>query len=128
MEAFRLNAAVAGTAGRRTFHLAPDAGGTGAHSLSPTGGNRSIEVDVVTMPDVCAKHGVETVDFLKLDCEGAEVEILEGLDDAFLRRVRQVAMEDHAPEKTAPQIERLLKLGFEDLPRKRQNFRFFRRR
>jgi FkbM family methyltransferase len=122
-----INAAVAGTAGKRTFHLAPDAGGTGAHSLSPTGGSRSLEVDCVTLPDVCAKHGLETIDFLKLDCEGAEIEILENLDDAFLGRIRQIAMEVHDPAGAGPQLERLRRAGFQDLPRLRQNFRYFRR-
>jgi FkbM family methyltransferase len=37
------------------------------------------EVEVDTLDAVCARHGVGTVHFLKIDVEGAEAEVLQGL-------------------------------------------------
>jgi FkbM family methyltransferase len=37
----------------------------------------------------------EKIDFLKIDCEGAEKEILEGLSDTNLGKVRKIALEFH---------------------------------
>lgn len=37
----------------------------------------------------------EKIDFLKIDCEGAEKEIMEGLSDTNLGKVRKIALEFH---------------------------------
>lgn len=39
----------------------------------------------VSLDDACAEHGVERVDFLKLDVEGAELEVLRGAERAIRR-------------------------------------------
>jgi FkbM family methyltransferase len=46
-------------------------------SFSRVRWDRSVEVDVVTLDDLIAKHGVPA--FCKIDVEGYEVEVLEGL-------------------------------------------------
>jgi FkbM family methyltransferase len=55
----------------------------------------SIEVRVATLPELLARHGLPRVDFLKLDCEGAEGRILPGLPDALFAALRAVALEFH---------------------------------
>src|SRR6516225_179605 len=49
----------------------------GADHAQATG--ESLPVRVATLPQLLAKHGIERVDFLKLDCEGAEGRILPAL-------------------------------------------------
>lgn len=49
-------------------------------------------VDCITLNQACKQWGVHFIDFLKLDCEGAEVEILESFD---LTRVKNMAIEIH---------------------------------
>ncbi len=39
---------------------------------------QSLEVDVSTLDAVCEQHGISTVHFLKIDVEGAEVEVIRG--------------------------------------------------
>ena len=51
-------------------------------------------VDVLTLEDLMDRHHVATVDLLKLDCEGAEWEILPAAA-RVLPRIRQIAMEFH---------------------------------
>jgi FkbM family methyltransferase len=42
-------------------------------------------VEVRTLNDVLSQYGVQSIDFLKIDVEGAETEVLEGLDLALWR-------------------------------------------
>ncbi len=90
-----LNRAVAATAGRHEFFAS--AFNTGGHSLYPRAAGASrFEVETVRLEDVLDERGIDAVDYLKIDCEGAEVEILHGMGDAMLRRIRRIVMEVHA--------------------------------
>lgn len=62
---------------------------------------RAVEVPCTTLDDVCAQHAVGTVHFLKVDCEGAEREVLEGMS---FDRVRPwvVLVEATEPLSTRP--------------------------
>ena len=52
-------------------------------------------VEVLTLDEVFRRYQVETCSLLKLDCEGAEYEILFKASEATLRNVRRVSMEYH---------------------------------
>ena len=52
-------------------------------------------VPVVTLERLMTEHQIGTVDLLKLDCEGAEWDILPAAE-AVLPRVRQITMEFHS--------------------------------
>jgi len=69
------------------------------HQLSPmgkdTGAGESVDVRVATLPQLLAEHGFDRVDFLKLDCEGAEGVILPALSVTMLAAIRTIAMEFH---------------------------------
>lgn len=54
-----------------------------------------IEVRSLALADVLADLPGGVCDFLKMDCEGAEYEMLLNLDDAALRRIRRVCLEYH---------------------------------
>jgi FkbM family methyltransferase len=43
-------------------------------------GVRSVTMPVMTLAELCAAHGVATIDFLKIDVEGAEAEVIAGGD------------------------------------------------
>lgn len=49
-----------------------------------------MEVPSTTLIDYCKKHGVESIEFLKIDVEGAEVDVLRGLWPMLLRRQVQL--------------------------------------
>ena len=71
-------------------------------------------VAVRTLPEVIAELGLESIDLLKLDCEGAEYEIVDHLDAKAAGIIRQLAMETHAvPGRSRRDlIGRLAELGF----------------
>lgn len=93
------NKAVAAQEGRHEFFAS--AINTGGHSLyQQAGSGEHFEVETVRLEDVLQKQGVDRIDYLKIDCEGAEREILRSLSDDVLHRVRRIVMEVHAEEDT----------------------------
>lgn len=52
-------------------------------------------VKIVTLEDVFTMLDIDRCDLLKLDCEGAEYEILFGVSDDTLAKVRHIAAEYH---------------------------------
>lgn len=87
-----------------------------AHSLCPEGGGcggESVTVETVSLESVFAEHGIGRCDLLKLDCEGAEYDVLYATPAALWRGIERVAMEYHpaaarAPERTAEGLARFL--------------------
>jgi hypothetical protein len=52
-------------------------------------------VKTQSLAEVFEEHAVKRCDMLKLDCEGAEFEILLTLDRAILERIDSISMEYH---------------------------------
>jgi FkbM family methyltransferase len=55
----------------------------------------TLAVDSISLADLLEQSGADQVDLLKLDCEGAEGEILLSSDAATLRRFRAIVAECH---------------------------------
>lgn len=54
-----------------------------------------VRVPVQTLEEVLDRAGVESAAFLKLDIEGAEYTLFDGIADATLRRFERIAIEPH---------------------------------
>jgi hypothetical protein len=61
----------------------------------------TIRKPVRTLSDLCAEAGLTSVDFLKIDVEGAEADVIAGMDFARLRP-RIVVVEAIAPGSMSP--------------------------
>lgn len=88
-----LRLGVAGRSGTVSLSV----GGASAFSsmYGPADGPRE-EVSVLGLPDLLRELGDPAeVDFLKLDCEGAEMDCLLAADAATLRRFRRIGFEYH---------------------------------
>ncbi len=88
--------AVGGRSG--TLLLRTATGRSGQHTTTASIGKamgEAISVPSVTLDQIFADLGLERCDFLKIDCEGAEYEILFHASEQTLRRIRHVAMEYH---------------------------------
>jgi FkbM family methyltransferase len=59
-----------------------------------------IEVSCTTLANIFAENKIRQCDFLKMDCEGAEFEILQNCPDECLSRISVLAMENHGDVKT----------------------------
>jgi len=93
----------------QTLYLSPD-NNTGGHSLHlKNQSDRKVEIRTIRLMDFCKKENIERIDFLKLDCEGAEFEILQS-DETILDRVSKIIMECHPfKDNTTDKMINLLK-------------------
>jgi FkbM family methyltransferase len=72
---------------------------------------------VRTLSGIIREHHVTRIDLLKIDVEGAEMDVLAGLEDCHWPLVRQLSLEVEAANKhrVKPLLDRLRSLGFDQL-------------
>lgn len=56
---------------------------------------RKLRVQTVSLKDVIEQNNIPQIDFLKMDCEGAEYEVLFGCPDNILKMIRKISLEYH---------------------------------
>ena len=80
---------LAGRRERRDLFLAKQDVG---HSLiaSNPGSDHRLGIECVSLADIFADNAITHCDLLKLDCEGAELEILEAAPPGILRRISRI--------------------------------------
>lgn len=109
-----LNLACAAQDGRAELDLCLDAV---SFSLKTTGlPDKRMSVEVVCLETLFARCGIVWCDFLKLDCEGSEFDILFESNPTIFKRIGCIAMEyhDHLSSRFSHQdlLQRLNTLGF----------------
>jgi FkbM family methyltransferase len=67
----------------------------------------SLSVPCITLKEIMDKNAIEKCDLLKMDCEGAEYDILYNCPADYLRRIDQIAMEVHRGQQKNQNIEAL---------------------
>ena len=73
---------------------------TGAHSMYYDFGKGGIKVQTISLNDFIKKNKLKKIDFLKMDCEGAEYEILYNLPKNVLNSIKKISMEYHNINET----------------------------
>lgn len=63
--------------------------------------SRAIDLPMTTMARACAELGIDQIDLLKIDTEGAEMAVLRGIPDEIIRNVRAVIGELHGVDDFA---------------------------
>ncbi len=90
-----VNAAVAARSGETTIFSARGYSVASSLRESDPDAALSTRVRAFTLDDLCAEHGLERIDLVKLDVEGAEIEALDGL--SRLEIVGTMVGEVHPP-------------------------------
>jgi FkbM family methyltransferase len=109
-----LRAAVTGRDGTTLLHPTPALGGgmsttnTGFAQRVGVSYGAPIQVEARSICSVLAALGPARVRLLKLDCEGAELEILEALRPADLERIDSLALEYHPEAHPLADVMRVL--------------------
>jgi FkbM family methyltransferase len=70
-------------------------------------------IEAVTIVDLMSKYGIDSIDILKIDIEGAEMELFTYDFDAWLPKVRCIAIELHSfRDASKPFIKAISKYNF----------------
>jgi FkbM family methyltransferase len=92
-----------------------------ANSVLPTAmhSGKRIKVPGITIAEFLRRQKINTVDFIKMDIEGAEISVFDSMSDDFLRSIKQITCEFHdfIPEMNLEQDvfrikKRMFDLGF----------------
>ncbi len=114
MSAFEM--AVSGISGDQDIYTCP--GGSSAdYSLYKSGimNVKMGRISTISIDDIIEREGLSRIDFLKLDCEGAEHDILKNMSLKTAVKIVGIAMETHrVPTEFSIDIPfRLKELGFQ---------------
>lgn len=90
-----LNRAVWHTTGKQSFNVAQDPSEGSILTVDHTEVEDTIELDTIRVDDLATEFGLEAIDYLKVEAEGAEPEVLQSIGEL---PVRKLAVEC-APER-----------------------------
>jgi FkbM family methyltransferase len=91
------NKAVADKKGElELFFRAHDPGGVSLHQFGDTNELSSIKVPAITLEEIFKENHIEICDYLKMDCEGAEEQIILSTPATLFERIRGITFEWHA--------------------------------
>jgi FkbM family methyltransferase len=98
------------------LHIIPGASAEGFRAEEMTGAPQPGDVDAVSIPSIMESRGIEEIDILKLDIEGAEYEVFSAADvESWIRRVKVMIFEcpdADRPGTTQAIFEKLAGLDF----------------
>ena len=112
------NYAVTDQNGMLEFNISTEDMGSSILGITETNRVDTVDVEGIRLDSFLDKYGIERVDLLKIDIEGAEVGMFDSLSDEFIQQVPQITVEFHdfcnvTPESEVQRIsQRLKKLGF----------------
>ena len=79
-----------------------------AHSVFPHG-NIFVEVKSTTIEIFFDEYKIENCNLMKIDCEGAEYEIIDSIPDEYFSRINKMIIEYHIVDKKPELYQNLLK-------------------
>ncbi len=92
--------AVSNKTGTASLILPDEESHVGRYSLHPGRGNETLEISCVTLAQLIRDEGLAELDLIKIDCQGAEYEILFAAGSDVLSQVRQIIVEcEHFPDR-----------------------------
>ena len=90
------NYGISGDAGTKFLYI--NSKNSGGNSLFKGESKKEkVKIETLTLKEFCVNQNIKTIDFLKIDCEGAEYNIFNQ-DHSFLKGVKKIIMESHPIE------------------------------
>ncbi len=68
-----------------------------------------VECQLTSVSAIIREHGLEKIDYLKLDAEGAELDVLAGIEAEHWPLIRQIAVETHHGDEMLDQVVDILR-------------------
>jgi FkbM family methyltransferase len=72
-------------------------------------GKKQVHCKLRTLSSVIAEHNVEKIDLLKIDCEGAEWQVLQGISASDWPKIKSMVIEVHNVNGRLAEVESLLR-------------------
>lgn len=85
--------AVSGKRGTQTLFIPDNESYSGRYSLYPGRGTRTIKTKSITLDDVFKENNLHQIDLLKIDCQGAEYEILYSTNAKTYQKIQVIVVE-----------------------------------
>ena len=100
------NLAVSNSNSNVKLYLNDDEAGHSMFSKS----SKTITVDSISLQQIFDDNNIENCNFLKLDCEGTEYEILQNLKLSYFNKIEKIVIEYHMADSHPELLENLKKL------------------
>ena len=100
------NLAVSNSNSNVKLYLNDDEAGHSMFSKS----SKTITVDSISLQQIFDDNNIENCNFLKLDCEGTEYEILQNLPLSYFDKIEKIVIEYHMADSHPELLENLKKL------------------
>jgi FkbM family methyltransferase len=69
-----------------------------------------VDIDSISLQQIMDDHNLDSIDFLKLDCEGAEYEIIENFPKSRFPQIKKMIIEYHLADKKPQLLKNLLNI------------------
>lgn len=102
---FPINAAVSSSTGTVTIYLNDDESGHSMHLE----GLKQREVVATSLKNIIDANNIEECNFLKIDCEGEEYEIINSLSSSYFDIIRKIVIEYHFADTKPHLLENMVK-------------------
>jgi len=103
--------AVFATAGEKSFNISNVTGARHTFYQSEfSGKGKEVQVECTTLNSIFKDYSLESINLLKLDCEGSEYDIIYNCDKSLFAKIDAIAMEIHEIDDDL--VKFLEKLGY----------------
>lgn len=97
----------------RSFNIARDPSEGSILTVDHTEVEDTVKLDAIRVDDIATEFGLEEIDYLKVEAEGAEPEVLSGIGDLFVRKVAVECAPEREGEAPVEEVsEWLLQHGY----------------
>jgi len=98
-----INKAVSNKTGISNFYISNT--NAGGHSLYSSRADKKITIPTISFEEFIEKNKIKKIDFLKMDCEGCEYDILYNCSNETFKKIKYISMETHKIEGKSKAIE-----------------------
>jgi FkbM family methyltransferase len=125
----KFNLAICGTSGPVTLNISSDSEATSLKQLRDSEYVGTVVIQGMTLHDFLKSESIPRVNLLKMDIEGAEIEVFNSCPDNVLAAIDQITIEFHewagvcSEAEVKNIVQRLGMLGFFVFKQTRTNFR-----